>query len=65
MSRLGKKGIEIPEKTEVKINGGTVTVKGPLGELSRNFKDNIHIGVTDNKIEFKPKEETLEPGSQN
>ena len=60
MSRLGKKGIEIPEKTEVKINGGTVTVKGPLGELSRNFKDNIHIGVTDNKIEFKPKEETLE-----
>ena len=38
MSRLGKKGIEIPAKTEVKINGDVVTVKGPMGELSKTFK---------------------------
>jgi large subunit ribosomal protein L6 len=60
MSRLGKKGIEIPAKTEVKVNGGVVTVKGPLGELSRTFKKNIIITVEGNKIDLKPVKETLE-----
>jgi large subunit ribosomal protein L6 len=60
MSRLGKKGIEIPAKTEVKINDGTVSVKGPLGELSRNFKKNIAITISENKVELKPEKDTLE-----
>ena len=60
MSRLGKKGIEIPVKTEVKINGDVVTVKGPLGELSRTFKKNIVISIEGNKIDLKPAKETLE-----
>ncbi len=60
MSRLGKKGIEIPAKTEVKINNGVVTVKGPLGELSRAFKKNISIFLNGNKIELKPEADTLE-----
>jgi len=60
MSRLGKKGIEIPAKTEVKINGDVVTVKGPLGELSRTFKKNITITITGNKVELEPVKETLE-----
>ncbi len=41
MSRIGKKGIEIPEKTLVTVNGDVVVVKGPLGELSRKFKKDI------------------------
>jgi len=60
MSRLGKKGIEIPAKTEVKINGDVVIVKGPLGELSRTFKKNIIISIAGNKVELKPVKETLE-----
>ncbi len=60
MSRLGKKGIEIPAKTEVKINDGIVTVKGPLGELSRTFKKNIVITMEGNKIDLKPAKDTLE-----
>ena len=39
MSRIGKKPIEIPENVEIKIEDGNVTVKGPLGELKRQFKD--------------------------
>lgn len=35
MSRLAKKPIQIPEKTTVTVEGNTVKVKGPLGELSR------------------------------
>lgn len=60
MSRIGKKGIEIPAKTEVKIDGGVVTVKGPLGELKREFKKNIAITVVENKVELKPVKENIE-----
>ncbi len=60
MSRIGKKPIEIPAKTEVKINDGVVSVKGPLGELTRNFKKNILITVADGKVELKPAKDTLE-----
>jgi large subunit ribosomal protein L6 len=60
MSRLGKKGIEIPEKTTVTVNGGVVVVKGPLGELSRKFKKNIIIKVEGNTVELKPEKENLE-----
>jgi large subunit ribosomal protein L6 len=37
MSRLSKKPINIPEKVDVVVNGGKITVKGPLGELSKDF----------------------------
>lgn len=60
MSRLGKKGIEIPTNTTVTVNGEVVTVKGPLGELSRAFKKNITIKVEGNKIELAPVKDTLE-----
>lgn len=60
MSRLGKKGIEIPEKTTVTVSGDVITVKGPMGELSRAFKKNIAISVNGNKVELKPVKETLE-----
>jgi large subunit ribosomal protein L6 len=54
MSRIGKKILIIPAKTEVKIEGDTVSVKGPLGELSRSFKSGIKIEVADGKISFAP-----------
>ncbi len=60
MSRIGKKAIEIPAKTEVKIDGNVVSVKGPLGELKRSFNKSIVISVADNKVELKPVSETLE-----
>lgn len=60
MSRLGKKGIEIPTNTTVTVNGGSVVVKGPLGELSRIFRKNIVITVEGNKVDLKPIKDTLE-----
>lgn len=54
MSRIGKKELIIPTKTEVKVEGDTVTVKGPLGELSRTFSPGIKIDITDGKIKFIP-----------
>ena len=43
MSRLSKKPIVIPEKTDVTITGSFVAVKGPLGELSRQFPEVVSI----------------------
>jgi large subunit ribosomal protein L6 len=58
MSRIGKKIIIVPEKTEVKIGAdGTVSVKGPLGELSRNFKKDVAINLAEGKITLKPTNE--------
>ena len=54
MSRIGKKIITIPAKTEVKVEKDTITVKGPLGELIRNFKPGIKIEVVDGKVSFTP-----------
>jgi large subunit ribosomal protein L6 len=45
MSRIGKKGIDIPDKTEVVINSGVVSVKGPKGSLERTFRPDIKITV--------------------
>ncbi|HEY9481036.1 MAG TPA: 50S ribosomal protein L6 [Candidatus Paceibacterota bacterium] len=43
MSRVAKKPIAIPEKTEVKVEGATVKVKGPLGEIMRTFNPGIEV----------------------
>ncbi|MGY0694029.1 50S ribosomal protein L6 [Virgibacillus sp. FSP13] len=50
MSRIGLKPIQIPDGVEVKLNGNTVTVKGPKGELTRDFHDDIKIVIEDNVI---------------
>jgi large subunit ribosomal protein L6 len=43
MSRVGKKPIELPKGVDVKIDGQTVTVKGPKGELKKTFDERIKI----------------------
>ncbi len=54
MSRIGKKPIVIPENTEVKQEGSTVTVKGPKGELARVFRSEIDIKIDGNTITLEP-----------
>ena len=43
MSRIGKKPIAVPAGVEVKIDGHTVTVKGPKGTLSRKLNPAIDV----------------------
>ncbi len=54
MSRIGKKPISIPDKTEVNVSQGKVSVKGPLGELSRSFKPDINIKIEGKEITLEP-----------
>ena len=50
MSRVAKKPIIIPEKTTVAVNGADVTVKGPLGEITRGFKPGVEIKVENGAV---------------
>ncbi len=43
MSRIGKKPIAVPAGVDVKIDGSTVTVKGPKGSLTKTFKPAMTI----------------------
>ena len=43
MSRIGKLPIDIPDGVEVRVDGSSVTVKGPKGELSRSFDADMAI----------------------
>lgn len=45
MSRIGKAPIAIPDKVEVKLSGGTCTVKGPKGTLSWTAPEDIEVKV--------------------
>lgn len=50
MSRIGKKSILIPANVEVKIDGMTVLVKGPKGELSFKVAPQIEVEKKEDKI---------------
>lgn len=60
MSRIGKKIIAIPVKTEVTYSDGLFTVKGPLGTLNKKFKQDIEITVGEKEITLVPKRVSLE-----
>ena len=60
MSRIGKKVIAIPERIELGLVGNAITVKGPVGVLTKNFKPEIEIAVDKEKITLLPKKMTLE-----
>lgn len=59
MSRIGKKAIVIPEKTEVIVSDGVVSVKGPLGELSWKLHSSINAEVKDGAVITTPKDEGI------
>lgn len=50
MSRIGLKPIEIPSGVEVKLDGHTVNVKGPKGELTRNVHQDMKVVIEDNTV---------------
>ena len=55
MSRIGKKEIEIPEGIKVTESGGAVSVAGSKGTISKTFRDDITITVTDKTISLSTK----------
>ncbi|NLP47905.1 MAG: 50S ribosomal protein L6 [Clostridiales bacterium] len=50
MSRIGKMPITVPAGVEVKIDGSTVTVKGPKGQLVQTMPSNIALELDGDTI---------------
>ena len=50
MSRIGNKVIVLPAGVELTNNGNVVTVKGPKGELTREFSKDIEIRVEGTEV---------------
>ena len=50
MSRIGNRVLTLPENVTLTVNGTTVTVKGPKGELSTEINKNITVTVKDNEV---------------
>lgn len=59
MSRLAKKPIPIPPKTEVSYSGGVVTVKGPLGTLTKPFRSLVNLEIKDGAITLTPANDSI------
>ena len=64
MSRIGKKPVQIPAGVTVEIEGTTVTVKGPKGELDRTFSDLVTISQEGEEILVARNDETTESNAQ-
>ena len=52
MSRIGNKVVVLPHGVEGKHNGNEVTVKGPKGELTRTFSEDIKMNIEGNEVTF-------------
>jgi len=50
MSRVGRLPITVPKEVSIKIEGRSVTVKGPKGELNRHFNEGITIKQEDGHL---------------
>ncbi len=63
MSRIGKMPVIIPDGVDVKIEGQTVTAKGPLGTETVTIRPEIAIKQEDNKIIMTRTSETRQTRS--
>ncbi len=50
MSRIGRKPIPLPKGVTVQIDGHTITVKGPKGEISRTLHAELALALEDDAV---------------
>ena len=54
MSRIGKNPVPIPDKVSIDIQGLSITVKGPKGELKRVMPSGVNFDKTDQEVIVSP-----------
>ena len=54
MSRIGKKPIAVPSGVTVNIDGQSVSVKGPKGEMSATLVDQVLVRMDDDGVWVDP-----------
>jgi large subunit ribosomal protein L6 len=58
MSRIGKSPVALPSGVEVQIGSGSVSVKGPLGQLVQTHPDYVAVEQSAGQLQVKTVEET-------
>jgi large subunit ribosomal protein L6 len=58
MSRIGKKAVAIPSGVTATIDGQTVTVKGPKGQLAWTVAEEIELKLENGEITFAPRDDS-------
>ena len=56
MSRIGKKPVPLPKGVTASIEGRTVKVKGPKGELKVMLVDDVDVALDDTGVVVSPRE---------
>ena len=59
MSRIGKFPIPLPPRVEVTLGSGEITVKGPLGTLSRSYGEGLSIEKDGSQLVCKAANESV------
>ena len=50
MSRIGRLPVQVPSGVSVELNGPTVRIKGPKGELNRTFSNSMAIALQSDQL---------------
>jgi large subunit ribosomal protein L6 len=58
MSRIGKKAVPVPAGVTVSVNGQTVAVKGPKGELKEVLNEQVLVKMQDGGVKVDPINQT-------
>jgi large subunit ribosomal protein L6 len=54
MSRIGKKAVPVPTGVTVNVNGQTVSVKGPKGELKEILNEQVLVKMEEGGVKVDP-----------
>jgi large subunit ribosomal protein L6 len=58
MSRIGKKPVPLPKGVTAQVTDGSVTVKGPKGELKLKLVPEVAAAIDDGAIAITPREQS-------
>jgi large subunit ribosomal protein L6 len=54
MSRLGKQPVTIPAGVKITFDKGVISITGPKGTLTREFRSDVNIAIEENKLTLTP-----------
>src|SRR5246127_3814750 len=58
MSRVGKKPVTVPSGVTATVDGQTVKMKGPKGQLQFVVHDDVEVKLENGQVKVKPRAET-------
>ncbi|WP_454646580.1 50S ribosomal protein L6 [Bradyrhizobium liaoningense] len=58
MSRVGKKPVPVPSGVTATVDGQTVKMKGPKGQLQFIVHDDVEVKLENGQVKVKPRTET-------